>query len=63
LELEENFETQGYCRFLRYEVGIGEHIHLWLDWWHPMGVLFEKFGFKVVYDAHSTLEAKLSSVI
>jgi hypothetical protein len=50
-------------RFLRYEVGAGEHIHLWLDWWHPMGVLFEKFGFKMVYDAHSTLEAKLSSVI
>jgi hypothetical protein len=50
-------------RFLRYEVGTGEHIHLWLDWWHPMGVLFEKFGFRMVYDAHSTLEAKLSSVI
>ena len=28
-----------------------------------MGVLFEKFGFRMVYDAHSTLEAKLSSVI
>ena len=50
-------------RFLRYDVGTEEHIHLWLDWWHPMGVLFEKFGFRVVYDAHSTLEAKLSSVI
>jgi hypothetical protein len=34
-----------------------------LDWWHPAGVLFEQFGFKTVYDAHSTLEAKLSSVI
>jgi hypothetical protein len=28
-----------------------------------MEVLFEKFGFRMVYDAHSTLEAKLSSVI
>jgi hypothetical protein len=28
-----------------------------------MGVLFEKFGFRMVYDAHSTLEAKLSRMV
>jgi hypothetical protein len=50
-------------RFLRYKVGTGEHIHLWLDWWHPMGILFEKFGFRMVYDAHNTLEAKLSRMV
>ena len=48
---------------MRYDLGTGEHIHLWLDWWHPMRVLFEKFGYRVMYDAHSTLEAKLSYVI
>ena len=50
-------------RFFRFEVGNEENIHLWLDWWHLAGVLFEKFGYRVVYDAQSRLEAKLSTVI
>ncbi|XP_059429209.1 uncharacterized protein LOC132163025 [Corylus avellana] len=50
-------------RFLRFEVGNGESIHLWLDRWHPAGVLFENFGYRVVYDAISSLEAKLATVI
>jgi hypothetical protein len=50
-------------RFLRFEVGNGENIHLWMDWWHPAGVLIEKFGYRAVYDAQNSLEAKLSSVI
>ena len=36
---------------------------LWLDSWHPSGILIEVFGCKVVYDAHNRLEAKLSSII
>jgi hypothetical protein len=29
-------------RFLRFEVGNGESIHLWLDWWHPSRILIEQ---------------------
>jgi hypothetical protein len=52
------------CDFLKFEVGNGKHIHLWLDNWHPFGPLYEKFGFQIIYDAHSTLiNAKLNYVI
>ncbi|XP_059446512.1 uncharacterized protein LOC132178068 [Corylus avellana] len=34
-----------------------------IDSWHPSGILIDVFGHRVVYDAHSSLEAKLSSVI
>ncbi|XP_059434561.1 uncharacterized protein LOC132167566 [Corylus avellana] len=50
-------------KFLRFEVGDGRNIHLWLDLWHPNGILLEKYGFRVVYDAHSSVEAKLFYVI
>jgi hypothetical protein len=50
-------------RFLKFEVGNGENIQMWLDSWHPSGILLETFGQRVVYDAHSIVEAKLSSVI
>lgn len=46
-----------------YEVGDGSNISLWMDAWHPDGVLFDKYGFRVVYDACSKIDAKLSSVI
>jgi hypothetical protein len=48
---------------LRFEVGNGDNIHLWLDWWHPVGILIEQYGFRTVYDAHSHIEAKLSTFI
>jgi hypothetical protein len=48
---------------LKFEVGSGENIHMWLDSWHPAGILLETYGQRVVYDAHSSMEAKLSSVI
>ncbi|XP_059435384.1 uncharacterized protein LOC132168417 [Corylus avellana] len=50
-------------RFLKFEVGNGDNIHMWLDLWHPAGILIEQYGFRVVYDAQSNIEAKLSSVI
>jgi hypothetical protein len=50
-------------RIVKFEVGNGENIHLWLDSWHPSGILFEVFGYRAVYDAQSNLEPKLSSVI
>ena len=30
---------------------------------HPDGILFDKYGFIVIYDARSQIDAKLSSVI
>jgi hypothetical protein len=50
-------------KFLRFEVGDRENIHLWLDFWHPVGILLEKYGFRTVYDAQSSVEARLSSAI
>jgi len=48
---------------IRFEVGTGENIHLWMDNWHPFGALVEKFGFRIVYDSYRKLDAKLSSVL
>ena len=50
-------------RSLKFEVGNGDNIYMWLDLLHPARVLIEKYGFKVVYDAQSNIEAKLSSII
>ncbi|XP_059441719.1 uncharacterized protein LOC132174022 [Corylus avellana] len=50
-------------RFLKFEAGNGDNIHMWLDLWHPVGILIEQYGFRAVYDAQSNIEAKLSSVI
>jgi hypothetical protein len=35
---------------------------LWFDHWHPLGVLFDKFGYRVIYDSQSHLDAKVDSV-
>lgn len=50
-------------KFIMFEVGDGKDIHLWLDNWHPVGVLLEKYGYRAVYDAHSNLDARLSTVL
>jgi hypothetical protein len=49
--------------FIFFEVGDGQNIHLWSDNWHPCGVLIERYGFRVVYDASSRLKSKLSSIL
>jgi len=36
---------------------------MWLNNWHPYGILFDKYGFKIVYDSQSCLNAKLDSVL
>lgn len=45
-------------KFLRFMVG-GMGI-AFIVWWHPDGILYKKYGYRVVYDA---LDAKLSSVM
>jgi hypothetical protein len=65
LVLEEVTEVKSGSNFffLKFHEGNGRKIHLWTDWWHPSGVLLDKFGYRVIYDAHSRLNARLSSVI
>jgi len=36
---------------------------MWLDWWHPDRIIYKRFSHRVVYDAGSKVEAKLSSVL
>jgi hypothetical protein len=49
--------------FIQFEVGDGKNIHLWLDSWHPFGALFDKFGYRIIYDFHSSLNARLDAVL
>jgi hypothetical protein len=49
--------------FIKFEVGDGKHIHLWMDHWYPFGVLFEKYGYRIIYDSQSRLDVKLDSVL
>ena len=46
-----------------FDVGNGKNIYLWFDAWHPDGVLFEKYGHRVIYDAHSKPAVRLDSII
>ena len=44
-------------------MGDGSNIYMWHDNWHRDGPLYQKFGHRIVYDAATPLNAKLSSVI
>lgn len=35
-------------RFLKFKVGDGNRLFLWLDDWHPDGCLLDKYGCKTV---------------
>jgi hypothetical protein len=48
---------------LRFLVGDGKNFYLWLGWWHPGGILLEQYGYRVIYDARSKIDAKLATVI
>jgi hypothetical protein len=34
-----------------FEIGDGRNIHLWFDWWHREGVLYERYARCVICDA------------
>ena len=44
-------------------MGDGRSIFLWHDLWHPNGVLFQKYGHRVIYDPASQFEAKVATVL
>uniref|UniRef100_A0A2N9HE77 Reverse transcriptase domain-containing protein n=1 Tax=Fagus sylvatica TaxID=28930 RepID=A0A2N9HE77_FAGSY len=50
-------------KLISYEVGDGNNKFLWHDKWHPNGVLLEEYGHRIIYDATSTFNAKVSSVL
>jgi hypothetical protein len=54
-----NFAKQ----FILSKVGKDKNIFLWLDSWHPDGILHDIYGYRVIYDAGSQLESKVSSVL
>jgi len=59
VDLEENSETP----FIKYEVGNGRDIFVCLDNWYSMLSLEKRVGTRIVYDAVSNLQAKLSDFI
>lgn len=59
-------------KFLSYVVGDGKSIFLWLDNWHPDGILYQVYGPRIVYDAATStyptkkkndIDAKLHGIL
>jgi hypothetical protein len=48
---------------LEFKVGNGSKIFMWLDVWHPDGCLLDKYAPIPIYEAGSSLDAKLSTII
>jgi hypothetical protein len=50
---------------IKFLVGDGTDIFLWHDNWHPGGPLLLKYGLRLraIYDAASSVNVRLSSVI
>uniref|UniRef100_A0A2N9IIX2 Reverse transcriptase zinc-binding domain-containing protein n=1 Tax=Fagus sylvatica TaxID=28930 RepID=A0A2N9IIX2_FAGSY len=44
------------------EVGDGRKIFLWHDHWHPDGILYLKYGHRVMYDAASRSDARAGQI-
>jgi hypothetical protein len=49
--------------FLIFKVGEGHSISLWFDNWHLVGRLLDTYGFCIVYDTGSNLDARVSSIL
>lgn len=49
--------------FIQFKLGNGKDIYLWWDRWHPNGVLYERYGFRMVYEAVCKSNAKLESML
>jgi hypothetical protein len=45
------------------KIGDGRTTFLWYDHWHPDGCLLNKYGPQIIYEAASTKEAKVSSIM
>ncbi|KAG5535897.1 hypothetical protein RHGRI_023618 [Rhododendron griersonianum] len=50
-------------QFIKSKIGNGLSTFLWLDHWHNLGPLFQKFGDRVSFNLGRSLNAKVSSII
>jgi hypothetical protein len=50
-------------KFIRFKVGDGSRVFLWLDHWHPIGYLLDHYGYIIVYDSCFSLNTKLATFI
>jgi len=48
---------------IRFKVGNGFQVFLWLDHWHPAGYLLDTFGYRIVHDSGLSLHSKLDVII
>lgn len=46
---------------VRLEVGDGRVCHVWIDHWLSGGLIFERYGERVIYDAASVKGTRLST--
>jgi hypothetical protein len=45
-------KLRGIAKFLMiFMIGNGSRIFLWLNSWHPDGVLFDIYGYRIIYDS------------
>jgi hypothetical protein len=50
-------------QFISFKVGDGRKIFLWYAVWHPEGCLFDKYGYRIIYDAGRSIGPRVSSII
>lgn len=48
--------------FMQYKIGNGRNTWLWVDNWHPHGSLMNKCGTRVICEAMSITDARVSEV-
>lgn len=48
---------------VQYKIGNGRSTFLWLDFWHPLGPLYGRFGNEVVYNLGRSLLSRVTSII
>jgi hypothetical protein len=65
LELEEDLEDERIGLRTSYKLtwGNGNDVYLWWDRWDPNGVLYERYGFRMVCEAASKSNAKLEIML
>lgn len=57
-------KLRGLCHdWIRYEIGNGDDAFLWIDYWHPLGGLYQRFGEGLVRNRGQALNTKVSSII
>lgn len=50
-------------RFIQFKAGWWDKIFLWNDHWHANEALYPKYGNRIIYDAASSFQEKLDSVL